>query len=202
MTPGRPWATRLLRHRLRQPDARSCGAASLVVARALRDESYARLLVEGVHPVTGWALPGSTHERFEAETLAMHARVTSPVDVLGRLQLPWPRRLGTPPWAVARQLSRPGRRHAVRVALWGRARALAAVRRVVAAGDPAALFVGDRRSPRHVVLVVAVASDALRCYDPATGRTVAVTDDAFTAGRLPFGRWRQVWCVVLPREPR
>jgi hypothetical protein len=94
--------------RLVQPDHRSCGAAVLVVARALLDQGYAELLVSGRHPGTGLALPGSLADRFRHEALAMHARVTGPVDAAGRLQVPWPRALGTPPWAVARQLSATG----------------------------------------------------------------------------------------------
>ncbi len=98
----------LLGARLVQPDERSCGAAVLVVARALLDRGYAELLVSGRHPGTGFVLPGSLADRFRHETLAMHARVTGLVDAAGRLQVPWPRALGTPPWAVARQLSAPG----------------------------------------------------------------------------------------------
>ena len=58
---------------LGQPDQRSCGAAALVVARALLDRGYAELLVSGRHPGTGLALPGSLADRFSHEALAMHA---------------------------------------------------------------------------------------------------------------------------------
>lgn len=199
MTGPGSWATRLLRHRLRQPDARSCGAATLVVARALLDEDYAEMLLEGVHPVTGWTVPGEVGQRFAAETLAMHQRITSPVDVLGRLQPPWPRLLGTPPWAVARQLSGPGIRYVVRQAVAGRAGVLDDVRRAVRAGAPVPLFVGDRWAPRHVVLALEARDDDLVCFDPAAGRTVRVTGAAFTAGRLGLGRWDRTWFVVRPR---
>ena len=46
-----------------------------------------------------------TDERFAADVLAMHRRATSATS-RGRLQVPWPRALGTPPWAVARELCR------------------------------------------------------------------------------------------------
>ena len=89
--------SRLAAARLRQPDARSCGAASLVMARSITDPAYAELLVAGVHPFTGHRLPGTIQERFAAEVLAMHRRTTGPVDVRGAAQLPWPQRYGTPP---------------------------------------------------------------------------------------------------------
>ena len=57
-----------------QPDARSCGAASLVAARMLLDPAYAALVTTG--------------DRFAAETLGMHRRVTGAVALDGRLQLP------------------------------------------------------------------------------------------------------------------
>lgn len=196
MTPERPWAARLLEHRLRQPDARSCGAASLVLARALRDEGYARLLVDGVHPVTGWGIHGATGDRFRAETLAMHRRVTGPVDVFGRLQLPWPQAFGTPPWAVAHQLSTPRLRYSWRPTLAGLP--ALAITRAVTAGRPVPLYVGNLWSPRHVVLVVAADDDRLRVYDPAEGHTGTLSGADLAQGRLPFGRWSRAWFAVLP----
>lgn len=76
---------------LRQPNQQTCGAAALVVARMINDPVYR----------THVASPAG----FAVETLAMHERVTSSVDVRGRLQLPWPRALGTPPWSVAHQMT-------------------------------------------------------------------------------------------------
>ena len=109
MTGPGPCATRLLSHPLVQPDNTSCGAASLVVARAVVDDAYAELVVDGAHPGTGFATSGSTAvDRFQQETRDMHRRVTSLVAVSGRLQLPWPAAFGTPPWAVANQLSARG----------------------------------------------------------------------------------------------
>jgi hypothetical protein len=202
--------------RLVQPDHRSCGAAVLVVARALLDQGYAELLVSGRHPGTGLALPGSLADRFRHEALAMHARVTGPVDAAGRLQVPWPRALGTPPWAVARQLSATGGsaaaaggglprvRHRV-VPAWPDRGAL--VDRVVAAtaeGRPVPVYMGNRWAPRHVVLFLggsAGRGDGLRCYDPARGWVVDVDRRAFVRDRLGLGRWNQPWFAVLPELP-
>ncbi|WP_134764658.1 hypothetical protein [Nocardioides sp. 1609] len=153
---------------LRQPDQRSCGATAAVVARMLADPSYA----EGVRP------------RFAAEVLATHRRLTR-ARLHGRLQLPWPRAVGTPPWAVARELTAlTGVRHRTRLVRW---------RRPPRWEDVAALYVGDRWLPRHVVLVVG--HDPLRCYDPARGRVVEV-DAAALARARPLGRWTTVWFAV------
>ncbi len=193
----RPWAARLLAEDLRQPDARSCGAASLVVARALRDERYAEMLVAGRHPTTGWTLLGAPERRFGTEVLAMHARVTGPVDVVGRLQLPWPTFLGTPPWAVARQLSSRVMRWRWRLALTGLP--VDAIHAALARGLPVPAYVGTRWSPRHVVLAVGSSDEgALAVYDPAAGRVVTVSGSRLGQGSLPFGRWDHAWFVVLP----
>jgi len=187
-----------------QPDGRSCGPASLVAARMLLDADYAALITTGVHPVTGTTLAGSTQERFGRETLAMHRRVTGAAVLGGGLQLPWPRVVGTPPWAVAHQLSAtggPGLAPApydvdVVRALPGDAGLL--IRRGLGMGRPVAVFVGDAWLPRHVVLAVDATGDSIDCYDPARGRVIAASTLAFAEQRLPFGRWTTVWFVVGP----
>lgn len=191
-------ARRLLEHRLPQPDARSCGAASLVMARVLVDDDYAELLLTGRHPVTGWLLAGTPEDRFRAEVLAMHRRVTGLADVGGRVQPPWPRWLGTPPWAVARQLSSSQTPYVVRRALRHRPGQLDVIAASVSAGRPVALFVGDRWLPRHVVLAVGPASDGLAVYDPARGTVGLLSTAAWATAELPFGRWRRPWLVVRP----
>lgn len=187
-----------------QPDGRSCGAASLVAARMMVDPGYAELVTTGTHPGTGVTLAGSTPERFGHEALAMHRRVTGAAVLGGGMQLPWPRVIGTPPWAVAHQLSATGGPgldptpydvDVVRV-LPGDSGLL--IRRGLALGRPVAVFVGDRWLPRHVVLAVDATGDSIDCYDPARGRVIAASTRAFTDRRLPFGRWTHVWFVVSP----
>ncbi len=117
----------------------------------------------------------------------MHRRTTSSVDVRGAAQLPWPRKYGTPPWAVARQLSgstgTPWQAKAI--SPWGRSGALKEIRSA-AATRAVPVYVGSRWLPRHVVLVL----DAdLRVYEPSSGRVVTITADDFVerlavAGRL------------------
>ena len=152
-----------------QPDRRSCGAACLVVAHALR------------HP--GYADRVDSSAVFRTEVLAMHRRVTSPVDVRGRAQLPWPSSLGTPPWAVANQLrGTSGVRHRTRLVRWGEPDA--AYDALVVGGLPAALYVGSSWLPRHVVLVLEADREALRVYEPSGGRVERVARERFTGRDL------------------
>ena len=74
------WPTDLRPAELTQPDALSCGAASMVAARAL---------------LTRWR-PDDPEAAIRAE----HRRLTSAHSPRDRFQVPWPRRLGTPPWAA------------------------------------------------------------------------------------------------------
>jgi hypothetical protein len=167
---------------LKQPDQRSCGAATLVAARMLLEPEYAATV---------------TPETFPTEVLATHRQVTRPIDARGALQLPWPRAIGTPPWAVAHQLSAldAERSYAARLAL-RRARAFD---RLAAAGAPSALYVGSRWLPRHVVLVVEASATSLRIYEPSRGVLVTVQRDEFVRARLAIAGWRKPWFVVTPR---
>lgn len=180
------WAGRLIEARPTQPDRRSCGASVLVVEHALRDETYAEHVV--------------ARGLFGREVLAMHQRSTGPTDGSGRLQLPWPRGLGTPPWAIARQLARPGRSYATRVARWRRRRVLLEVRQSLEAGYRVPFYVGNRWLPRHVVLALEADDAGLRCYEPSTGRVVVVSDRAFVGATLDLAGWGHPWLALLPRR--
>jgi hypothetical protein len=176
------WPARVFREPLVQPDRRSCGAAVLVVARMLADDVYGR---EGAAQwVSG---------RFREDVLEMHRRVTAPIDA-GRLQLPWPRGLGTPPWAVARQLGD-------REVRWIRAdpgRGYDTVVAATSAHHPVPVYIGSRWLPRHVVLALGESAGGLRCYDPARGRLVDVDRAAFTNHRLGLAGWDHAWWAVVP----
>lgn len=166
---------------LRQPDRRSCGASVLVAARMLSDPSYA-----------AWMTP----ERFADEALGTHRRVTS----RAAAGVPWPRALGTPPWAVARAL---GPRHVTRLAVLDPGRHFDRVGVEVGEGRPAALYVGNRWCPRHVVLAVphdgAPEKDVLRVYEPASGRVLPVDRSAAAQGRMGLAGWDRLWFVVHSR---
>ncbi len=183
MTAPGPGASRVLRLRPRQPDQRSCGAAVLVMTEVLGNEEYA-----------GWLADGGA-DRFATEVLAMHRRTTGPIDAAGRIQVPWTRLLGTPPWAVSHQLAaRRGHAHETHtVRPWSRGQALAEIREA-AARDAVPLFIGSSL-PRHVVLVL---DDDLRTYDPASGRTRTVDADQFVAARIDDLAWPVPWMWVGP----
>lgn len=170
-----------------QPDRRSCGAAVVVATHLLTAPPEAR-----ADATRGW---------FRSEVLAVHRQLTSVVDAGGRWQLPWPRALGTPPWAVARHLTGvTGDRHRTVLV---RDRRAAFDRVLLATGDgrPVPLYVGNRWLPRHVVLVTGVGpEDTLRCYDPGRGVVATVTRREFGTARLGLSGWDRPWFVVLPHR--
>lgn len=179
------WPARVFRSSLVQPDRRSCGAAVLVVCRMLDDHAYGEYL----------AAADSVPDRFRAEVLATHRRVTGPV-LRGRMQLPWPRALGTPPWAVARELGG-------RDVRWVRTDPGAGYDAVLAATRGrhwVPIYVGSRWLPRHVVLALGEVDGAIRCYDPARGRLVDVGRHAFAHHRVDVAGWDHAWCAVLPER--
>ncbi len=166
---------------LKQPDPRSCGPSSLVAARMLLDPAYAATV---------------TRANFDDEVLALHRQVTRSIDARGALQLPWPRAFGTPPWAVAHQLSTidAERSYSARLVL-NRSRAYD---RLAGADAPSVLFVGSRLLPRHVVLVIEGSPTSLRIYEPSKGALVTVTREAFLTARLGLAGWPKPWFTVTP----
>jgi hypothetical protein len=174
----------VLGREFQQPDQRSCGAAVAVMAEALRNDSYARRLLAG------------GDEEFDREARAMHRRITGPVDASGAIQVPWLRAIGTPPWALARQLGRSSTRGRVVTARFRPGRAWAAMSTSLRDGALVPAYVGSRWLPRHVVLAVEPLDDAVRIYEPGSGRVVRVTREEWIEGRLLLGRWREPWFVV------
>ena len=122
----------VLGRQFQQPDQRSCGAAVAVMAEALRNDTYARRLLAG------------GDEEFAREARAMHRRITGPVDAAGAIQAPWLRVIGTPPWALARQLGRSSTRGRVVIARLRPGRAWAAMSTSLAQRRPGP---GLRRQP-------------------------------------------------------
>jgi hypothetical protein len=138
---------------------------------------------------------------WPGEVLRTHREVTGLRDA-GRLAVPWPRLLGTPPWSVSRRLGhRPGARWRTRLLrLSDRGESFDALLVLAREGVPLPLYVGSRLLPRHVVLVVGAGGEGLLVWDPARGATLRMTREALETGRLPFGRWRTPWFVVVPRR--
>ncbi|HEY3016071.1 MAG TPA: hypothetical protein VGJ41_13220 [Nocardioides sp.] len=175
-----------------QPDARSCGPSALVVARLVNDAAFARTMVGDGSGIV---------ERFRREVLALHRRTNR----MRLTQIGWPRALGTQPWALAAELSAhsgvPGGRYEVRTILPGRrAAAWDRLQEGLAARHLVAGYVGSRILPRHVVLALSGDDRTARVYDPASGRRVTVTREAFVAGKLRgCGGWPVPWAVITPR---
>ncbi|CUR57192.1 conserved hypothetical protein [metagenome] len=195
MTPSDP-SNRLFAGGLVQPDRRTCGSASLVAARLINRPEFAQQLLAGPVPQAS----------FQAEALAVHRRTSGLLDARGLPQLPWPRALGTAPWSLVRYLDAvagvPGTRYDARLVLpHQRARAFDWVRAAVLAGQATPVYVGNRRTPRHVVLAVASESpDSIRIYDPSQGRRYPIERRDWSAARLDVAGWRVPWLVVVPRH--
>lgn len=177
----------VLGRQFQQPDQRSCGAAVAVMAEALANDGYARRLLAG------------GDEKFYREVSAMHRRVTGPVDAAGAIQAPWLRVIGTPPWALTRQLGRHSNPRRVVAARLRPARAWAAMNTSLSRGELVPAYVGSRWLPRHVVLAIEPLEDAVRIYEPGAGRVVRVPREEWIEGRLLLGGWREPWCVVSAR---
>ncbi|AKT51528.1 hypothetical protein [Arsenicicoccus sp. oral taxon 190] len=177
-----------------QSTTTTCGSSCLVVARMLADPRYA----------------GQVHERgFGVEELAVRARTNRLHPSALRLQLPWPRALGTPPWGAALELARglrlPRRSVGWRVVRWSsRAARAALVERLssqVTSASPVLLYVGSRLLPRHVTLLLPAADgDGLDVYEPSAGVVEQLDLAGLVAGRVDLGGWRTPWLVVGPRE--
>lgn len=171
---------------LSQPDQRSCGPSSLVAAHMLLDPAYAATL---------------NPKAFAGSVLALHRQLTAPT-FGGRAQLPWPRALGTPPWAAAHAMTAfSGVGYRTRVVRWGgRATGFDTLHAAVAAGRPCPVYLGDRWLPRHVVLAVAAADGGLQVYNPAHGTIGELTRPAFESGDASgVSSWARPWFVVVPR---
>lgn len=176
---------------LRQPDATTCGASVAVLARRLIGGASAATLA-------GDAASGFGAEEFGRRVVATHVRLTSRRDAIGRPQLPWPRALGTPPWALAREMSLlTGRRHRVAF-VRDRRRHLERLRAEASPASPVPAYVGNRWLPRHVVLVLGPTDAGLSVYDPAAGFPVEITADDWTAATMHVGGWPRPWLVVVP----
>ena len=168
---------------LAQPDQTTCGPSSLVAAHMLVD-------------------PGYRPASFSTEVLALHQSLTAP-SFAGRAQLPWPRALGTPPWAAARAMQTfTGVTYRSDVVRFGsRSSAFSSVVSAVTAGRPCPLYVGDTWLPRHVVLAAAPTPDGVEVYNPGHGTIHELTRSSFLSGELTiFGSWNRPWFAVLPQS--
>lgn len=189
----------------------TCGSACLTVARMLVNPVFARWITTGEGP-RGDAPSGNTEqERFAAYERVVMRRTNRVLAGGGRLNVPWPRALGTPPWGAMKELefgaARGGTDYEVRVLRLHPRSALRAAHarlvEVVADGEPALLYIGSGLLPRHVTLVLPGDGDrVLDVYDPATGQVTLLDEARFVARDLRIAGWDVPWIVVQPSGTR
>lgn len=203
-----------------QQSTTTCGSACLTVARMLVDPGFAQWIQEGVRRegMRGELPEGRDEtERFAAHEQLVAGRTNSLVGAGGRLQVPWPRALGTPPWGAKAELEYGAAdfRADFDVSWFRRARrsrlesTYAAVLGRVREGRPVLLYIGNRWLPRHVVLVLppTPGRSVPDVYEPTSGRVVDLPREAFVTRRLRIAGWDVPWAAVWPapeeigREP-
>lgn len=141
--------------------------------------------------LTPWR-PEEPNEEIRAE----HRFLTSTRSPRDRFQVPWPRALGTPPWAVANALRALTGRPVATVHVRPRPAIGWEVLRAELAARPVGLYVGSRWLPRHVVLAVDRLPGAVQVFDPAAGRLQRIGVEDFTTGRLGVAGWDHAWFVI------
>ena len=177
---------------------------------------FGQWIVYGIDPKRGQPDSRSEPERFAEHEHAVMNRTNGIRAAGGRLNIPWPRSLGTPPWGAEKELeygaARPGAAYAMRLVRFGSSDALCAVHRdlvgLVRDGLPALLYIGNVWSPRHVTLVLPGGSSGsggggvdggLDVYDPATGSVTELAADRFASRTLDIAGWNVPWITVQPR---
>lgn len=166
----------------RQSTPTSCGAAALVMARALIDPAFADWLAcQDLLPQNESQLPSAlahpantVHEtskaavdvepekerRWALAQSEVMARTNAVTRRPGIMQVPWPVSLGTPPWGARSELERsgsvPGVSYEIRPVRFMDETSLGATFdgtiSRVGVGRPVLLYVGNVLLPRHVVL--------------------------------------------------
>ncbi|MFV0427027.1 MAG: hypothetical protein ACK5KU_08330 [Beutenbergiaceae bacterium] len=202
-----------------QPNNLSCASTGLLLLNAGYDLALDTWLEQGVVPTP---LPPelaglspvvlSTSEpkqRLAAAVNEVHWQATR----RGLGPFPWPRRLGTPPWTVARQARVPGvvyRHQPVDdTNAAGMDRLLEVLRLAAAAGVPVPLYTGGdldggitRAVPRHMVLALPHSHrDRLRIYEPGSGRVETMAVEGLRARTRPhraLGGWTHLVWALLP----
>ena len=187
----------------------------------LLSPEFGHWIVNGVDTRGGPVDTRSKAERFAEHELQVMDRTNGIRAAGGKLNVPWPRALGTPPWGADKELeygaARPGAAYEMRLVRLGSHDALRdAYRdlvRLVSEGLPALLYIGNAWAPRHVTLVLPAGGDAdshsdgggddhgeLDVYDPATGSVTGLDPDRFASRALNIAGWNVPWITVRPRR--
>ena len=197
LDPGQPGAVTFNGANVEQFDHTTCGATSIVVARAMIDPVYSLQLTAGGDPD---APAADSADAFTARLKAEEQRLHDSTNTL------WPQRLGTTPWGVSGALNA----HAdaagtgydwhvvddtddrsVNPALHG---AVAAVDQ----GYPVPVLIGDSY-PQHYVLLVGHDGSDLLFYQPEhPGEVVRVGEQDFRNGNMSALGYRHVQAVITP----
>ena len=192
----------------RQQSRTTCGSACLAISRMLVNPDFAQWIRLGVGKDArdGDVLDGQTEdERFAAYERVVAQRTNAVLGAGGRLQPPWPRGLGTPPWGAVNELEYGAADPCADYDLeWFRfvgreqlQRTYAALRARVRDGRPALLYIGNTWSPRHVVLVLPpTGAQELDVYEPSIGRVIDLPEEPFISRRLAMAGWDVPWGVV------
>lgn len=195
--PVRPGLVRYFEAPVQQMDPSTCGSTAIVVARAMFDPIYAFTLTTGGHPDG----PEDTAAAFAVRLKAEEQRIHLATNVL------WPRRAGTTPWAVSRQLDEQhaelGTVYRSRVFVGGviggaPARALSDALAAVEQGHPVPILIGDG-IPRHYVLLVRHDDEGMLFYQPSGGQIVRVPDRDFRRPNLGVLGFPDVKAMIMPQ---
>lgn len=210
----------------RQPDATTCGSASLLYARMLNDPAFAMMILTGYDPRTGQQLgdpgpfPGDrnpvagspAHNRFAWAAQAMHDQTNGLTDHDGDFNGWWPEQAGTSPGSAARQMGGgpgasgvPGSDYDVNyIAPSNLGSSYDQLVSQANAGQAVPLYIGgvstQGSSGFHVILVTGTQGDNLLVYEPESGQTYTVTRAQFTGEQLPqeLG-WQTPFAMVTSR---
>ena len=173
----------------------------------LVDPQFASWIMTGTPQLPGSPSGATQAERFAAYERVVMRRTNGLLAGGRRPNIPWPRRLGTPPWGALHELeygaSRLGTLYTLDVVRAHGEEALTAafdtLVDVVAEGEPGLLYIGNTLTPRHVVLVLPGDGDRmLDVYDPGNGRVGHLRRDTVVQRRVGLSGWDIPWVVVRP----
>ena len=189
-----------------QLDGRTCGPTALTTARMLRDPALADWVRTGDKHGRAFPDGATATARLAAYHSLVHARTNALVGPGGRLQVPWPRALGTTPWAVCRELesgaAEPGARYRVVPVRWvgedGLTTLVGQLASHLGPGRPGVLFVGSATLPRHVALLVPGPGGSVLVHDPSAGSVSELDVAALADQRVTVAGWTHPWFLIGP----
>jgi hypothetical protein len=175
---------------------------------------FAGWIVDGIDPKGGAPDARSQSERFAEHERTVMSRTNGWRAADGRLNIPWPHAVGTPPWGAEKELEHgaasQGAAYSMTVVGLGSGETLRKAHTdlagLVREGLPALLYVGNAWMPRHVTLVIPASTGegggldvgGLNVYDPAAGSVTELDPDRFASRTLGIAGWNVPWISVQP----